>query len=415
MINIREKIDCCGCSACIQHCPKQCIMMAEDNEGFRYPSVDTANCIDCGLCEKVCPCLNEQIPKVPLQTLAVKNRNEEERMKSSSGGLFIALAKEIINNGGVVFGAVFDENWEVKHVWADKIQDVYPMMGSKYIQSRIENTYQEAEKFLKQGRNVMFVGTPCQIGGLKKFLRKDYDYLFAVDFICHGVPSPGVWRQYLNEVKNSAARRAAAGKNSVLSSSLNVMPAVSGIEFRDKTLHGWKKFSFVVRSKSASQAGQNTVLLSDTHRENSFMKGFLSNIYLRPSCHACMFKKFRSGSDVTLADYWGIQNIFPAFDDDKGVSLLFINSSVGQLYFDKIKKACDYKDSTFADALKSNPAIIKSFRLRKNRAKFYNDSGTVETRILKYSKNTLFESIRLSLIKLLLKLRILSIIKKVIR
>ena len=249
MIHITDKKNCCGCSACVQRCPKQCIRLEEDAEGFLYPKVDEEACIKCGLCEKVCPILN-QADKLPaLEVLAVKNQNEEERMNSSSGGVFLPLAREVINKGGVVFGAVYDDSWEVHHVYAEKIEDVYPMMCSKYLQSKIDDTYKETERFLKQGREVMFVGSPCQIAGLRTFLRnKDYPNLFAVDFLCHGVPSPGVWRRYLAETygghntKVQSRLQATDGKNTVLLSSLNAKSPIGGIKFRDKTESGWKKF-----------------------------------------------------------------------------------------------------------------------------------------------------------------------------
>lgn len=247
MIKITEKSECCGCNACVQRCPKQCISMKEDGQGFLYPFVDTASCIDCGLCEKVCPILNPFDTKEPLQVLAAKNKNEDQRLKSSSGGTFILLAEHIIKQGGVVFGARFDTNWEVEHCYAETIEELEPLMRSKYVQSKIGNTYKEAEQFLKDGRLVMFVGTSCQIAGLKRFLRKEYDNLLAVDFICHGVPSPGIWRKYLEEIKSS--RSEAAGKNTVLSLSLKSVPVITGINFREKQQggYGWKKFGFVVQ------------------------------------------------------------------------------------------------------------------------------------------------------------------------
>lgn len=225
MIHITDKKNCCGCSACVQRCPKQCIRLEEDTEGFLYPQVDEETCIKCGLCEKVCPILNQADKLSVLEVLAVKNPNDEERMNSSSGGVFLPLAREVINQGGVVFGAVYDESWEVHHVYAEKIEDVYPMMGSEYLQSKIGNSFKDAERFLKQGREVLFVGSPCQIAGLRTYLRnKQYQNLLAVDFLCHGVPSPGVWRRYLAETyggydaKEQSRLQATAGKNTVLSS-----------------------------------------------------------------------------------------------------------------------------------------------------------------------------------------------------
>ena len=343
MIKIKDKKNCCGCSACVQRCPKHCISLSEDSEGFLYPTVDKLTCIDCGLCEKVCPLLNRAEKIHPQAVLAVKNPNEEERMASSSGGVFLPLAGEIIKQGGVVFGAVYDEQWEVHHVYAEKIEDVYPMMGSKYLQSRIENAYRQAEQFLKQGREVLFVGSPCQIAGLRTFLRKkEYPNLLAVDFLCHGVPSPGVWRRYLvetysgYEAKDKSRLQATAGKNSVLLSSLNAKSPIGDIKFRDKVESGWKKYRFVVRQKSASRADQNTVLSSDIHYDNPFMRGFLSDIYLRPSCYECKCKNGVNHSDLTIGDYWAARVTDQDFDDDKGLGVVLVNTAKGKEYFDKL-------------------------------------------------------------------------------
>lgn len=376
MIHITDKKNCCGCSACVQRCPKQCIRLEEDEEGFLYPLVDEATCIKCGLCEKVCPILN-QADKIPVQeVLAVKNPNEEERMNSSSGGVFLPLAREVINKGGVVFGAVYDDNWEVHHVYAEKIENIYPMMGSKYLQSKIGNTYKEVEQFLKQGREVLFVGSPCQIAGLRTFLRnKEYPNLLAVDFLCHGVPSPGVWRRYLAETyggydaKAQCRRQATAGKNSVLLSSLNAKSPIGDIKFRDKTESGWKKFRFVVRQKSASKADQNTVLSSDIHYDNPFMRGFLSDIYLRPSCYECKCKNGVNHSDLTIADFWGINKVSPNFDDDLGIGLVLVNSEKGKKHFHKI--TWDYLETTLQIAISLNGGFKEIVNAHPKRETFF--------------------------------------------
>lgn len=381
MIHISDKKNCCGCSACVQRCPKHCISLQEDSEGFLYPEVDEHVCIDCGLCEKVCPIINRADKIEPLEVLAAKNTDEEERMNSSSGGVFLPLARDVINQGGVVFGAVYDEHWEVHHVYAETIEDVYPMMGSKYLQSRIENSYKEAEQFLKQGREVLFVGSPCQIAGLRTFLRnKEYPNLLAVDFLCHGVPSPGIWRRYLAETysedyKNEQFRRKAdAGKNSVLFLSLNAKSPIGDIKFRDKYESGWKKFRFVIRQKSASRADQNTVLSSDIHSANPFMRGFLSNIYLRPSCYACKCKNGVNHSDLTIADFWGINQIAPEFDDDKGVGLVLLNTKKGEDYFSRLSmdmmpsnlEQAHYYNGGFNEHTKAHPKRDQFFFLIEN-------------------------------------------------
>ena len=383
MFYIKDKVNCCGCSACVEKCPKQCLEMREDGEGFLYPQLKSNDCIDCGLCEKVCPILSSSPMREPLRVLAAKNTNEQERINSSSGGLFIALAKQILQHDGVVFGAVYDKNWEVHHVAATRIEDVHLMMGSKYVQSRIESTYTEALQILKTGRLVMFVGSPCQIAGLKTFLRgKSYPNLLAVDFVCHGVPSPGVWRQYLaetyshDELERQCRLQATAGKNSVLLSSLNAKSSIGNIKFRDKTESGWKKYRFVVRKKSVSKADQNTVLSSDIHYENTYMRGFLSNVYLRPSCYGCKCKNGKSHSDLTLADYWGINVVSPAFDDDKGVGLVLVNSAMGEKYFNSLD--LDIMESNLNTAKQFNPGFESTIQQSQQRKRFYSMLGKGE-------------------------------------
>ena len=199
MINIVNKSFCCGCAACVQICPKKCISLTEDTEGFLYPRVDKTKCIDCGLCETVCPFLSESAEREPKAVYAVKNPNDDIRQESSSGGVFTLLAEKVINDGGVVFGVRFDEKWEVEFAYSETIDGLSAFRGSKYIQARVGNAFIDAEQFLKAGRKVLFSGTPCQVKGLLQYLRKDYENLLTVDFVCHGVPSPKVWRLYLKE------------------------------------------------------------------------------------------------------------------------------------------------------------------------------------------------------------------------
>lgn len=407
MINIIHKQDCCGCAACVQRCPKHCISLKEDEEGFLYPQVELDKCIDCHLCEKVCPQITPPDKIPPLEVLAAKNRNENERMASSSGGVFIALVKKVISSGGVVFGAVFDENWEVKHTYAETLDGVRPMMCSKYLQSRIGNSFSDAERFLKEGRNVLFCGTPCQITGLRRYLRKVYPNLLAVDFLCHGVPSPGVWRSYLNETFGISARRAAAGKNTVLSSSLKSIPVITGIGFRDKKPYGWKKFSFVVRGESASKADKNSVLLSDIHRENPYMRGFLADIYLRPSCYNCKCKNGVSQSDLTIADYWGIQQLMPDFDDDKGVGLVLINTEKGRDAFQILDM--EVRTSNLKDAMMLNGGFNEQVTPHPKRQLFFNRfrSGEPVSRIV-------VECLRIPLYRRLVR-KVKNVIKRILQ
>ena len=307
MISIEDKTLCCGCSACATKCPKHCITMQADSEGFLYPVVNEAECIDCGLCVKVCHELHPYDERKPLNVYAAINKDEQVRMNSSSGGIFYLLTEKTISEGGVVFGSRFDEDWQVVIDYAETLEDVKPFMGSKYVQARTATAYRDAETFLKQGRKVLFSGSPCQIAGLYHYLRKDYDYLTTVDFVCHGVPSPKVWQRYLDEVVKSGKR------------------AISDVKFRNKG-NGWKKFNFVLSYHQDSKS----YTLSSWHQQNHYMRAFLSDMILRPSCHDCRAKQGCSHSDITIADFWGIDKEIPDMDDDKGTGLVLVNTEKGR-------------------------------------------------------------------------------------
>lgn len=359
MIQVSKKQDCCGCSACVQRCPRHCISMKEDAEGFLYPDVDMTQCIDCGICEKVCPWLNLHEKSKIQDVLGAKNIDRKERMESSSGGVFIALAKKVIENGGVVFGAVFNECWEVVHTYAENLKNVKSMMGSKYMQSRMENSYREAKGFLKRGRTVLFTGCPCQITGLHNYLGKEYHNLISVDFLCHGVPSPGVWRKYLTEVSTSFPKE-------INGISLDFSTKITGIDFRNKQQSGWKNFYLTITGLSN---GTEKVLLSDKHKNNPFMKGFLGDLYLRPSCYNCKCKNGASHSDLTIADFWGINSIMPDFDDDKGVSLVLVNTDKGR----NVLALCDLeiRKSTLDDARRFNGGFKETVIIPPKRDAFF--------------------------------------------
>ena len=377
MIDIKNKKDCCGCSACVQKCPRQCIILKEDNEGFLYPKVDNENCIDCGLCEKVCPVLHQGNSCKPIKVYAAKNMNEEIRQQSSSGGIFTLLAEKTIQEGGIVFGARFDENWEVVHDYTETIGGLKAFRGSKYVQSRMQDNYRKAEAFLKCGRKVLFSGTPCQIAGLKCFLRKEYENLLTVDFVCHGVPSPSVWRKYLKE---TVARM--CDKNSVSADPISMDNArVESISFRDKSL-GWKKFSFALTLSATTRSGvKNTVSICEVYPKNIFMKGFLANLYLRPSCYNCAARCGKSGSDITIGDLWGASSIIGNEDDDKGTSLVLINKEKYGL-----DKFLWIKEINYQTALIYNPVIEHNTKKPYGRSIFYsklNDLNSLESIIHK--------------------------------
>ena len=384
MIKIQNKQDCCGCSACVQRCPKQCITLHEDEEGFLYPKVDMATCIDCGLCEKVCPVLHQAEERVPIEVFAAKNPNGEIRYESSSGGIFTLLAEQAIDAGGVVFGVKWNEHFDAVHAYTETKEGLAVFRGSKYVQSQVGETFRQAEQFLKQGRQVLYSGTPCQIAALKLYLRKDYENLLAIDIICHGAPSPGVFRWYLSEELQMAAARQ-SGKKIQFRSSLPI-PSIAkadvlarehgfkikDIRFRDKRL-GWKKYSFVLSlvplSESVDDGEKNSVSLSYTLHENAFMRGFLRDIYLRPSCYACPSKAGKSGSDITLADYWGINSLMPELDDDRGVSAITINSERGRIAL--LATTADLRSAPYEDLCKKNPSLLHSCRVPTMRSCFF--------------------------------------------
>ena len=364
MIQIVDKSQCCGCTACVSVCPKQCIAMQEDEEGFLYPVVDTSLCIDCNLCQKVCPELHPMNTRTPLHVYAAKHKDEQIRLASSSGGIFTLLAEKVIDEGGVVFGARFNARWEVVHDYTETKEGLTAFRGSKYVQSWLGNCFSKVRSFLSEGRKVMFTGTPCQIAGLKQYLRKDYNNLLTVDVVCHGVPSPKVWRMYLDEVARKGK------KNSVLPHSIHGRDAlIKGISFRDKCL-GWKKFSFALTLSEATADGeQNTILLSTIFTENPYMNAFLSNLSLRPSCYACPAKSGKSGSDITIADFWGIEDMLPEFDDDKGVSLVLSYSGKGESMLHEL--SFESKSVNYQAAHRMNPSISHSVNEPINRAFFF--------------------------------------------
>lgn len=370
MIEIQDKHHCCGCGACVQACPKGCILLVEDEQGFLYPLVDKSICVDCGQCERVCPVWQQTAPHRPLHVYAAINPDEVVRMQSSSGGIFTMLAESVIEEGGIVFGARFDEKWEVMHDYTETKEGLAAFRGSKYVQSRIGNSYQQAKQFLQAGRKVLFSGTPCQVAGLKHFLRKEYDNLWTIDVVCHGVPSPLVWRRYLNDF--ILCLEGAAGKNTVLSS-LKGNPVLTGLNFRDKQT-GWKKYGFVALGMSADKADQNSVsslnsqdimLRHETLDKNLFMQVFLKNLCLRPSCADCPAKSGKSGSDITIADFWGINRYLPDLDDDRGTSLVLINTDRGMAYFEQVQRNVKYTETAYEQALAGNPSIEHSIKETK--------------------------------------------------
>lgn len=345
MSNLPYQSLCCGCSACFAVCPKQAISMQADHEGFLQPILNKSECVQCNLCEKVCPVLHPNETREPLIVYAAKAKDDELRMKSSSGGIFSLLAREMFKDGGIVYGA----GWErpamrVIHKSAENEEELEDLRGAKYVQSDMGNIYQQVKEQLKTDRQVMFTGTPCQIAGLKHFLQKEYANLLCVDVICHAVPSPLVFQRYLEERESIANAK------------------VQHISFRNKS-QGWKQYSIEL-------IFSNGIEYRMIWHQNPFLLFFVKGLYNRKSCHQCAVRELRCGSDLTIADYWGVDQSLPEMDDDKGTSVVLVNSIKGHQMFDELKLI--KVESVYHDMKKCNPSVIQSSLAHSKRIHFFN-------------------------------------------
>lgn len=346
MLKLISKHDCCGCTACASICPKGCIAMTADSEGFYYPEINENLCINCGLCEKVCPLLHKPAQHTILNVYGAKNCDDGIRYTSSSGGMFTLFAMDVLNKGGVVFGAAFDGSLQVCHTGISTIQELEKLRGSKYVQSNMTGIFKKVRTLLNNGKKVLFSGTPCQIAGLKGFLMKDYENLTTVDVVCHGVPSAKVYNKYLQEIASDTGE------------------SITKVNFRDKA-NGWKQGETLFFTK--------THRIGAPKRQETYMRLFLNNVSIRPSCGDCAFNNKRSLADVTIADYWGIDKQFPEFDDDKGITLVLINTTNGQHLFDSIKDKTTYISTDFEKGAQYNLAVSKSLGLHPKRQYFFDN------------------------------------------
>lgn len=365
MIKITDKYKCCGCTACVSVCPKQCISLSEDTEGFLYPRVDSVKCIDCGLCEQVCPMLHPVNNEIEPLVYAAINNDESVRLQSSSGGIFTLLAESVLDRGGVVFGACFDRDWNVIHEYTETKEGLAKFRGSKYVQSHVGNCFIQVKTFLDSGREVLFSGTPCQVAGLKNYLRKPYSNLFAVDLVCHGVPSPEVWKKYLQE---TVCRAYGIKKKNVM----NLGEYISDISFRAKD-KGWKNFTVKIIFR-------NGKIEMMPFFENPYMKAFLSNLSLRPSCYACPVKLHHVQSDISLADFWGVNEINPELDDDKGCGLVLINCVEKHWLIDR--RNCYFAQHNLDEIIPFNLCIVHSVKEPANRKFFFGFFHMIDSTLL---------------------------------
>lgn len=343
MINTADKEHCCGCWACNNVCPVAAITMQSDAEGFMYPSINEKKCIHCNKCESVCP-FGENNPLIkPQKVYAVKNLDEHVRENSSSGGFFSVLMDYTINNGGVVYGAKFDKEFNVLHGRAETKDDCKHFRGAKYVQSQLGNIHRRVKDDLKQNRIVLFSGTPCQISSLKKYLGKlaEDEKFITCDILCHGVPSPLIWRDYLGLL----------GKK------------IASVSFRSKR-NGW-------HSTELKIADNENVLVSENHRANAYSQLYFCHYSLRPSCANCPYASIERSGDFSIGDFWGIEKTHPEFDDNKGVSLLFVNTIKANQIFHAIQGTVISKESSLEKCMQ--PVLRHPSKLAVNRADFWKD------------------------------------------
>ncbi len=353
MISITKKVNCCGCNACGDVCPHDAISFMTDQEGFWYPEVNKRSCVNCGLCESVCPILNiHNLKKGDLTQpicYAAEHKNLEIVFDSTSGGMFSALAEIMYKAGGYVGGAVFNDDFSVRQYISNEKKDLPRLRSSKYLQSRSDGFYRQVYDLLRNGEKVLVCGTPCQMAALRAFLDKDYDNLIIVDFVCRGINSPKVWRKYLDSFEERYGSKVVYCKS-------------KSKEF------GWRNLTLKVILENGKR-------YYETKDQNDFTKGYLqTGVFCRPSCYECKFKGYSRISDLTLADFWGIEKLDSSLEKDLGTSLIMVNSQKGKAFFEETKKKVNFIQMPFDQAVAGNPALNKSLSAPKvDREQFFND------------------------------------------
>lgn len=368
-----NKKDCNGCGICTQICPKNAIKMEEDEEGFFYPVIDTEKCIKCNKCLKICSNFNNSTNSSDAY-MAI-NKDKKELEKSSSGGMYYLLAKEIISRSGVVFGVKYDEKLKPYHSYAETLSGCQEFQGSKYLRSNLKDSFQNVKKFLDEERYVLFTGTPCQCDALKVFLKKEYEKLITCEIICHSNPSYKVFNKYIKTLEDNRNKE------------------IIDVKFRTKK-NGWKNQTPLIIYKDGTD-----------EFENSYYRAFASGLLGRPSCYDCKFVTLNRVSDFTIGDLWGNKKILPDFEDkDTGMSLLLVNTDKGRNLFDFIKDDIIYEKIDINEAFKYNHN--KNVPMNKNRNKFFkemNDGKNVIYLMNKYSKDPLGLTIKIKLKKIIKK------------
>lgn len=329
---------CCGCRACEKVCPTNCISIYEDEKGFTYPYKNEELCIECGLCEKVCPFVQKKkidykYNDLPRAYFSI-NKNDDILMKSASGGVFSAVLDAYCKENFIVFGVQFDEKFRVIHTCVDSLDGAQKYRKSKYVQSDVNDAYRNAEAFLKDGKNVLFTGTPCQIAGLRLYLRKEYDNLFCLDLVCHGVPSQSMFNKYMKYIE---------GK---------YKGDITDFTFRHKTQD--KKGKWNSKNVKFKVDGKEII---HSPNEDFYLKGFHGELLYRPSCYNCKYANPNRISDITMADFWGVEKLFPEEDVHKGVSVILVNTPKGQEILKELTKTMSLMEVDIDYVIASNAQL----------------------------------------------------------
>ena len=336
---ICEPTKCIGCTVCISVCPVGAISAVKDIMGFTYPKVDSEKCINCLSCRDKCPVNKTDEKNKPLETFAAYSKSRETREKSSSGGIFSALANNILHEGGAVVAAAFDDEFRLYHRIIESDVELSALRGSKYLQSETAGIWEKIKEILDSGVKVLFCGTPCQCAGLDSFLDEKYDNLLTVDVFCHGVPSPKVWEKYIREN----------------------FSGVKTVIFRDKT-KGWYYYGMKIEHKNGSYYS--------TKKSDPYSRIFLTNCALRESCYNCEFKGENCYSDITLGDFWGIEKVLPSMDNGLGTSAVIIHTEKGKAAFNKIEQDTVRCECTYESIIKENASSVKSTKRPPSRDEF---------------------------------------------
>lgn len=389
MIVIQNKADCCGCTACVSVCPAHCIVLSSDAEGFTYPQVDNARCLECGACQNVCPVKAPHPRQSKMDAYVVQDKRRNIRESSSSGGAFTAMAEYVIARQGTVYGAAYDEQHHVRHIGVRLVQQLEKFRGSKYVQSCVEGIFPEIQHKLIEREWVLFSGTPCQVAGLKKYLRNDYPTLLTVDLACHGVPSPKLWALYLAWWRNK--------ENSELES----------VEFRSKK-YGYSGSTMRLIFANGHEYSRERML-------QMYKNAMFAGLSMRPSCHNCHFKTQARASDYTIFDCWHVNTFCSDMDDDRGTTALLVQSEKGNTLLPEISAAWVIKPADRQRLIEiDGDMMMKSAPAHALRAQFFQDMESMNLQDLneKYFPMTLKKRLVLLLKPAFYRLGILNKIKR---